>query len=901
MRCFAGARRCVSLLTSRKFAVLITFILLGSLAYFVWAVYEQHPEGITHLCKKKKEGATESDTTGVHIDSFCYFVTRLKKVLEKHTDAFLTVLIGSVGAIFTPYLKSFCSGQRPSAARNACDGDQLDRKRPAPEPSFPDNLAPRNSDYTGRGTLFERIKKRFRADQCGSTSQVILTGMGGVGKTQTAREYAYRNREKYNVVWWLQAGKIDDGLCELAQELKLVDAKHIAGIGLDAKKVASSVRVHLRNSPGWLLVIDNARKTGDIEGCFPETGGHVIITTRNSTWPGALHIDRLSRCDSIVLLKKSSGKDRLEEKERNAAQDIADCLGGLPLALSQAGAYVKEDQSMTFTEYLAIFKEARHELWYDSDDDGEDYSNGEGGKHTVASTLLVSLGKIENNAAKAVLEMASLVAPKEIPASMLMALLQSDEGKGRKDPAVSSSKSQMVLKQKVKKAVQKLMRYSLLERGQTPDTYAIHRLLQTVVRDKIDEEERSQGISNRVLTVLRDVFKETGEYSAERKRLNTHILEAAPRFVRFLGGNKELWGLLLDSVGAFLDAGTYPLAKRVLDLALKCGEEMKQSTHGKEIKDIQLLDARNFQSRGRFEEKTGHYDKALEMYMEDLKIKVPLLGSNDLEVATTLNEMGVVYDRKGLYDKALEMYEKSLKIRLAELGKDHRLVADTYGNMGGVYDSQEKFEKALDMYRNSLNIYLTALGNDRPEVATTYHNMGVVYKSQGQYQEALNMYSKCLKIYLTALGEGHPHVAATYHSMGSVYRSQLQYDNALEVYDKSLKIKMAVLGEDHPDVAQTYNNMGNVYRSQGEYDKALELYNKSLKISLSAFDEDHPGVATTYWCMGSVHDSQGQYQTALDMYNKCLKTYLKKFEEGHQGTTRLREFIKRAEGKLKAA
>lgn len=89
--------------------------------------------------------------------------------------------------------------------------------------------------------------------------------------------------------------------------------------------------------------------------------------------------------------------------------------------------------------------------------------------------------------------------------------------------------------------------------------------------------------------------------------------------------------------------------------------------------------------------------------------------------------------------------------------------------------------------------------------------------------------------------------------------------------------------------------------SQGEYDKALELYNKSLKISLSAFDEDHPGVATTYWCMGSVHDSQGQYQTALDMYNKCLKTYLKKFEEGHQGTTRLREFIKRAEGKLKAA
>ena len=307
------------------------------------------------------------------------------------------------------------------------------------------NLQPRNPDFTGRDALIQRIEGQLRRSEGDSTTRVILAGMGGVGKTQTAREYAYRNRNKYNVVWWLQADSIDDGLCELALELKLVDAKQIAAKGFDAKKVASSVRVHLRNSPGWLLVIDNCRKRSAIKGYLPETGGHAIVTTRNSTWPGALRVDRLADDDSMVLLKKSSGKDQLEGKELKAARDIVTRLGGLPLALSQAGAYVKQDPAMTFAKYLAFFdKILRRELWYgddddsedDSDDEGEDHGQGQQSKHTVATTLLVSLREIKNSAANAVLEMASFVAPKEIPVTLFTELLRSDGGGDRKVPAV---------------------------------------------------------------------------------------------------------------------------------------------------------------------------------------------------------------------------------------------------------------------------------------------------------------------------------------------------------------------------------------------------------------------------------------------------------------------------------
>ena len=514
--------------------------------------------------------------------------------------------------------------------------------------------------------------------------------MGGVGKTQTAREYAYRNRNKYKVVWWLQADSIDDGLCELALELKLLDAKQIAGKGFDAKRwhpLSEFTCEALLDGCSSSTMREIAKRS---KGIFPETGGHAIVTTRNSNWSGALRVDRLVDDDSMILLKKSSGKDQLEPEELKAARDIVTRLGGLPLALSQAGAYVKQDPAMTFAKYLAFFDKARRELWYgddddsedDSDDEGEDHGQGQQSKHTVATTLLVSLREMKNSAANAVLEMASFVAPKEIPVTLFTELLRSDGGGDRKVPAVGSPASPEALEIKVKKAVRKLMRYSLLERGQAPDTYAIHRLLQAVVRDKVEDDKRSQEVSDRAVRVLINVFKGTSQYSVERKRVNTHVMEAAPRFERFSGRNKELWGLLLDSASTFLDAGTYSLAERMLDLASKSGEKVKKFSDGKETKDIQLLDARNYHFRGRFQRKTGHYEKALEMYNKDLKIKLPILGEDHPKVATTYNQMGNVYFWQGQYDKALDMSNKALKIRLAALGEGHPDVAITYNQIG---------------------------------------------------------------------------------------------------------------------------------------------------------------------------------------------------------------------------
>ena len=277
----------------------------------------------------------------------------------------------------------------------------------------------------------------------------------------------------------------------------------------------------------------------------------------------------------------------------------------------------------------------------------------------------------------------------------------------------------------------------------------------------------------------------------------------------------------------------------------------------------------------------GNYPKALEMLQKALGIWLDVLGANHPYVATSYSNIGVVYDSQGNYPKALEMHQKALDIDLEVLGANHPDVATSYNNQGLVYKSQGNYPKALEMYQKALAIRLEVLGANHPYVATSYNNIGSVYDSQGNYPKALEMYQKALDIGLDVLGANHPDVARSYNNMGCVYHSQGNYPKALEMYQKSLDILLEVLGANHPDVARSYNNIGSIYDSQGNYPKALEMYQKALDIKLEVLGANHPDVARSYNNMGLVYESQGDYPKALEMHQKALDIKLEVLGANH--------------------
>jgi len=207
------------------------------------------------------------------------------------------------------------------------------------------NIPARNPGFTGRDDLLAELRERLLA---GDKAVVqALHGMGGVGKTQLATEYAHRFAASYDLAWWVnseQAGLIGDQFAALGVALGCVQA------GAGTQVVQAVVLAELRERSRWLLVFDNAENPADISGWLPG-GGHVLITSRQRGWADvatSVEVDVLARPESVAILQA-----RVPRLTRADADRLAAELGDLPLAITQAAGFMAET-GMAAAQYLGL-------------------------------------------------------------------------------------------------------------------------------------------------------------------------------------------------------------------------------------------------------------------------------------------------------------------------------------------------------------------------------------------------------------------------------------------------------------------------------------------------------------------------------------------------------------------
>jgi len=265
----------------------------------------------------------------------------------------------------------------------------------------------RNPNFVGRDDLLHRIRETLTSKKAAALT--AIHGLGGVGKTQLASEYAYRHAADYQLVWWIRSEEpatLSSDYALLAEALDLPQKQE-----REQPVIVAAVRGWLNHNSGWLVIFDNARHAQDVREYLPQNrAGHVLITSRDPNWGSVakpFEVEVLSREDSVKFLLERTGQN-----DESAARKLAEELGDLPLALEQAGAYV-ETNGKPLAEYLSLFQKRRAELLRRGQPAG--YPD------TVATTWEISFREVEQQspAAAGLLNLCAFLAPDDIPLSIL--------------------------------------------------------------------------------------------------------------------------------------------------------------------------------------------------------------------------------------------------------------------------------------------------------------------------------------------------------------------------------------------------------------------------------------------------------------------------------------------------
>jgi hypothetical protein len=329
---------------------------------------------------------------------------------------------------------------------------------------------PRNRTFTGREAYLQRLHEELGSGKPAAVTQA-LAGLGGIGKTQLALEYSYRYGNEYGVLWWIRAENVDTRL----DDLRALGHALAVDKGVDPSLVVEATLEALDRRDDWLLVFDNAEHPDDIGALFPKSGrGRIVITSRYPAW-GAV-----ARTMSLGLWTKEEAAEYLSQRTgmgcSEAAAAVAETLGYLPLALSQAAAYIDETGS-GFEGYLALLKERPAETL-------KLRSNSSDAERAVAAVWDIAFERVAASSPAAVdlLNLFAFLPPDRIPRRLLVEQvdrLQPD----RLPPLVRTTVEDPFA---LDAAVGALRRYSLVDTSS--DAFSVHRLVQAVVRARLDND-----------------------------------------------------------------------------------------------------------------------------------------------------------------------------------------------------------------------------------------------------------------------------------------------------------------------------------------------------------------------------------------------------------------------------
>ncbi len=674
-----------------------------------------------------------------------------------------------------------------------CTPEQLLKKRIIPVGNIPYQ---RNALFTGRDELLRQLHCALNRNSLIAVTQPqALCGLGGIGKTQTVIEYAYRYCGDYDRVFWIKADTRENVLSDMLHIATLLELSERSA--QEPSVTVAAVKRWLQMHRDWLLIFDNADDLTLIRDALPATyEGHILLTTR------AQAMGRLARRFDIEVMDEETGAlfvlrrsghipshgvlNDADESERAVAMELVRELGGLPLALDQAGAYM-EESPCSIVEYLQLYKQERLTLLARRGGIVNDHPA------PVTATWSISFAEVEGAqpAAADLLRVCAFLDPDAIPEELVV------DGATELGPRLACVASDPL---KLHQAISSLWKYSLIRRTVDTKMLSLHRLVQVVQKETMDSGERRTW-AERVVRAVHRVFP------------------------------------------AKIDISSWHICQRLLAQAQMCALLIDQE-HFTFSEAAQLLNQTAYYLRER-----ARYVEAEERYREALEIREQLVGPAHLDVAQSCYNLARLYFDIARYSNAEALYRRALEIRRQLLGSDHRIVAQKLNSIAlTLWCWGVRYDEAERLYERALHIFDQTVGREHALTAHCMNNLALLYVTLERYEEAEHLHQDVLAIREQILPAVHLDTAQSLQNLACVYveqANQERYTEAERLLQRSLAIREQLLGTDHPQTARSLNNLALLYEAYGRYVDAEALYLRALEIREKILGADNQKTKAT--------------------------------------------------------